>query len=57
VASWMAAAVLEWAEEHEGTENYVKEKIRAENVAPGRYYPPTEAMKDEWLRVKKERGL
>ena len=57
VASWMAAAVLEWAEEHEGTENYVKEKIRAEQVAPGRYYPPTEAMKDEWLRVKNERGL
>jgi regulator of RNase E activity RraA len=57
VPSWMAEAVLQWADEHEGTENYVKEKVRAEKVAPGKYYPPTEAMKDEWLRVKKQRGL
>ena len=57
VPSWMAEAVLEWADEHEGTENYIKEKIRAEKVAPGKYYPPTEAMKDEWLKVKKQRGL
>jgi regulator of RNase E activity RraA len=56
VPSWMAAAVLQWAEEHEGTENYIKEKIRAEKVAPGKYYPPTEAMKDEWLAVKAKRG-
>lgn len=56
VPSWMTEAVLQWADEHEGTENYIKEKIRVEKVAPGRYYPPTEEMKDEWLRVKKERG-
>jgi 5-oxopent-3-ene-1,2,5-tricarboxylate decarboxylase / 2-hydroxyhepta-2,4-diene-1,7-dioate isomerase len=56
VPSWMAAAVLEWAVEHEGTENYIKEKIRAEGVSPGRYYPPTEAMRDEWLAVKEQRG-
>jgi regulator of RNase E activity RraA len=53
VASWIAAAVLDWAEEHVGTGNYVKDRIRAEQVAPGRHYGPTEAMKDEWLRVKK----
>lgn len=57
VPSWMVDAVLQWAEEHEGTENYIKEKIRAEKVAPGKYYPPTEDMKNEWLRVKKERGV
>ena len=56
VPSWMAEAVLEWADEHEGTENYIKEKIRAEKVVPGRYYPPTQEMVDEWRRVKKERG-
>lgn len=56
VPSWMAAAALEWVVEHEGVENYIKEKIRAEKVAPGRYYPPTAAMRDEWLRVAKERG-
>lgn len=56
VPSWMAVAVLEWAIEHEGAENYIKEKIRAENVVPGKYYPPSEEIKNEWLRVKKERG-
>ena len=48
VPSWMAAAALEWAVEHEGTENYVKERIRAEGCSPGRYYPPTEEMRLEW---------
>ena len=57
VPSWMAEEVLAWATEHEEVENYVKEKIRAEGVAPGKYYPPTEAMHEEWARVKKERGL
>ena len=57
VPSWMAEAVLEWALEHEGTENYIKEKIRAEKAIPGKYYPPTAEMKAEWRRVKKERGL
>ena len=56
VPSWMAEAVLDWAVKHEGVENYIKEKIRAENVSPGKYYPPTEDMMQEWLRVKQERG-
>lgn len=55
VPSWMAEAALEWAVEHEGIENYIKEKILAEGVAPGKYYPPTPEMKAEWARVKKER--
>ncbi|MCH8102299.1 MAG: hypothetical protein IIB28_03990 [Chloroflexi bacterium] len=57
VPSWMAERVLEYATLHEGTENYVKEKIEAENVHPGKYYPPSAATKEEWIRVKKERGL
>lgn len=57
VPSWMAETVLEWALEHEETENYIKEKIRAEKAIPGKYYPPTTEMKAEWRRVKKERGL
>ena len=55
VPSWMAEAVTEWAEDHEGTENYIKEKIRAERVPPGKYYPPTEEMVQEYLRVRKSR--
>ena len=56
VPSWMAQAVLDWAIEHEGVENYIKEKIRAEGVRPGKYYPRTEEMKAEWQRVQAERG-
>ncbi len=57
VPSWMATEVLERATEHEEVENFVKEKIKAENVAPGKYYPPQPESFEEWRRVKKERGL
>ena len=57
VPSWMAAAVAEHAIEHEEVENYIKTKIEAENVAPGKYYPPQPESFEEWRRVKKERGL
>ena len=52
VPSWMAAAVLEWALEHEDAENYVKRKIRTEGVTPGRYYPPTAELIAEMHREK-----
>ena len=55
VPSWMAEAVLEWAVEHEDAENYVKEKIRAEGVRPGKYYPPTAETIEEMYRVKGRR--
>ena len=42
--------------EHEGAENYIKEKVRAEGVAPGKYYPPNDDLMAEWLRVRAERG-
>ena len=57
VPSWMAAAVVEHATEHEEVENYIKTKIEAEGVAPGKYYPPKPESFEEWRRVKKERGL
>ncbi len=57
VPSWMAAQVLEHATEHEEVENYIKEKIAAENVAPGKYYPPQPESFEEWRRVKQQRGL
>jgi regulator of RNase E activity RraA len=57
VPSWMAEAVLAHATEHEEVENYIKTKIEAENVAPGKYYPPQPASFEEWRKVKKERGL
>ena len=48
VPSWFAEEALEWVEEHEGVEGYIKEKIAAEGVRPGKYYPPTDAMMDEY---------
>ena len=47
VPSYMAEEVIAWAEEHERAEEYVKERILAENCRPGRYYPPTDALKEE----------
>ena len=46
----VATEVLEWAEDHEGLEEYVKGLIENENVPPGKYYPPS----DETLRRYRE---
>lgn len=53
VPSWMAESVLDWAIEHEGAENLVKDKIKAEGVAPGKYYPPTQETIEEWKRINR----
>ena len=38
VARSIVLEVLEWAEDHEISEEYIKELIQTENVAPGKYY-------------------
>ena len=53
VPSWMATDALEWAEEHEGAENLVKDKIKAEGVIPGKYYPPSDETIAEWRSLNK----
>lgn len=35
--------VIDWVEEHEAVEEYIKGMIEEEGVAPGKYYPPTDA--------------
>lgn len=50
-AAW-AEEVIAWVEEHEEAEEYVKGKILAEHVSPGRYYPPTEETIKEMRRFK-----
>ena len=55
VPSWMAEAVLEHATEHEEVENYIKTKIKKENVVPGKYYPPQPESFDEWRKIKKSK--
>ena len=47
VPSWWAGECIDWVEVHEGAEALVKEKILAENVRPGKYYPPSDALKEE----------
>ena len=51
VPAYMAEEVIDWVEIHEEAEEYVKSKILAENCPPGRYYPPTDATKEEMKRV------
>ena len=53
VPAKLALEVLEWAELHELAEQHVKERIEAERCVPGRYYPPSDALKAEL----KARGL
>ena len=43
--------VIDWVEEHEAVEEYIKGLIEAEDVAPGKYYPPT----DEMIRRYREK--
>jgi len=50
VARSVAFDVIEWAEDHEKSENRMKELIQMENVAPGKYY------NSEWFqRLSRER--
>ena len=48
VPSWFAAECVGIVEEHEGVEAYIKEKIMAEGCSPGKYYPPTPALWEEY---------
>jgi regulator of RNase E activity RraA len=52
VPSWFAEECVTIVEEHEGVEAYIKRKIEAEGVAPGKYYPPQPAMWAEYRAWK-----
>ena len=52
VPSWFATECVGVVEEHEGVEAYIKEKIQAEGVAPGKYYPPTPEIWKEYRAQK-----
>ena len=54
VPARVAAEVIDWVEEHEGAEAYVKELIEREGVAPGKYYPITE---ETVRRSRESRGV
>lgn len=50
IPSWFAAECADRVEIYEEAETRIKEKILAENVVPGRYYPPTDELKEEIRR-------
>ena len=50
VARTVVYDVIDWAEDHEKSEEHIKELIRKENVAPGKYYNP-----ETFKRLSRER--
>jgi 5-oxopent-3-ene-1,2,5-tricarboxylate decarboxylase / 2-hydroxyhepta-2,4-diene-1,7-dioate isomerase len=56
VPSWFAEECAAICEDHEGVETYIKQKIEAEGVAPGKYYPPTPAMWEEYRAAQKQQS-
>ena len=50
VPSWFAEECIEWVEDHEGAEAFVKEKIMKENVVPGKYYPLSQDTINEYRK-------
>ena len=53
VPSWFAEECVQVVEDHESVEAYVKMKIEQDNVPPGRYYPPSPEMWEEWRATQK----
>ena len=53
VPSWFAEDCVAAVEEHEDIEAYVKDKIVRDRVPPGRYYPPTPEMIEEYRAQNK----
>ena len=52
VPSWFAAECVAAVEDHEAVEAYIKRKIEAEGVRPGKYYPPSPEIYEEYRRLK-----
>ncbi len=55
VPKHVAREVLEWVEEHEAVEEYIKGLIQKEKVAPGKYYPITEETVKRYRESRKVR--
>lgn len=54
VPSWFAAECVEIVESHEEVEAFIKEKILAEQVVPGKYYPPTP---ERYAEMRAQKGM
>ncbi len=54
VPSWFAEECIDLVEEHEGLEAYIKERIMAEGVSPGAYYPPSQETRAAYQALQRE---
>ena len=52
VPAALAEEVIEWVEEHEEAEEHVKRQILETRARPGRFYPPTDELKEELRRSR-----
>jgi regulator of RNase E activity RraA len=52
VAAEIAAQVIDWVEEHEAVEEFIIDLIEKEGVAPGKYYPISEATVEMYRKSK-----
>lgn len=48
VPQQLAAQVIEWIEEHERVEDFIAELMDEEQCSPGRFYPPSEELKQRY---------
>ncbi len=53
VPSWFAEECVTLVEEHEAIEAFAKQRIMAEGVPPGKYYPPTPEL---WEAFRAQKG-
>lgn len=56
VPSQWAEEVIDWVEEHEEAEEHVKRQILESGANPGRFYPPTDELKEELRRARESGG-
>ncbi len=54
VPSWFAEECVELTEVHEEAENMIKDRILAEGVVPGKYYPPKEETYEQVRAARKQ---
>lgn len=54
VPSWFAEECLKAVEEHEAVEAYIKRKVQVEGVRPGKYYPPSPEIYEEYRNLYKK---
>jgi regulator of RNase E activity RraA len=48
VPQQLAEQVIDWIEEHDRVEEYIAELVDEQQVSPGRFYPPSEELRQRY---------